>query len=258
MDITDQQGAVDAPGHLSVSDLQAALVAGLADFRRAPLFGMFFAGVYVLIGLGLIWLGAGLMTWTLVISLGFPLFAPFAAVGLYDVSRRLEKDLPLSWGETLGVLLRERDRQLPWMGALIAVYVLFWTFLAHMIFALFLGPSALTGDVASADVLTTSAGRNMLAMGGLVGACLAYLLFSLTAVSLPMLLEREVDFVTAMLASLRLVRENLVVMSVWAAMIGVSLFIGMVPFFLGLFIALPVFGHATWHLYRRAIPIAEG
>jgi uncharacterized membrane protein len=238
---------------VTLGDLASALRAGLGDFRRAPLFGLFFGGVYVGIGLGLVWMRAGAFTWTLVVSLGFPLFAPFAAVGLYEVSRRLEQGRPLSWPGVLGVILAERDRQLPWMGAIIVIYVLFWTFLGHMIFALFMGPSALVNATTGYDMYLTEEGLTMLAFGGAVGAGLAVLLFALTVVSLPLLLDREVDFVTAMLTSLRLVRQNLAVMLVWAAAIAAALLVALVPAFLGLLAALPVLGHATWHLYRRAV-----
>ena len=87
-----------------------------------------------------------------------------------------------------------------------------------------------------------------------MGAVFATLLYALTVVSLPMLLDdREVDFVTAMLTSIALVRENPVVMLGWGAFIAVLLFVGMLPGFLGLFVVLPLLGHATWHLYRRAV-----
>ena len=86
-----------------------------------------------------------------------------------------------------------------------------------------------------------------------IGAAFAALLFSLTVVSLPLLLDREVDFVTAMLTSFALVRDNPVVMLSWGALIGAALFLAMIPGFLGLFVVLPLFGHATWHLYRRAL-----
>lgn len=248
----------EAPHHLStgrvtLTELVVSLKAGFADFTRAPAFGLFFAGVYVAIGLFLVWSRAGAFTWTLVVSLGFPLFAPFAAVGLYEVSRRLEAGAALTWREILGVVLAEKDRQIPWMGAIIVIYVLFWTFLGHMIFALFMGPSALINATTSYDMYVTREGLSMLAFGAAVGAILAFALFSLTVVSLPLLLDKEVDFVTAMLTSLKLVRENLGVMLVWAGIIAALLVVAMVPVFLGLFVVLPVLGHATWHLYRRAI-----
>jgi uncharacterized membrane protein len=94
----------------------------------------------------------------------------------------------------------------------------------------------------------------MLAVGSLVGALIALVLFSITVVSLPMLLDRNVDFMTAIIASLEVVRQNRAIMFQWALLIAVLLFLSMLPAFVGLLIALPVLGHATWHLYRRALP----
>jgi uncharacterized membrane protein len=238
---------------LTMSDIGAALQAGVADFCRAPQFGLFFSAVYVLGGFFLIWLGAGHVSWTLATSLGFPLVAPFAAAGLYEVSRRMEQNQPLLWRDVLGVVWLERTRQLPWLGAIIVIYFLFWTFLAHMIFALFMGLSTMTNVSQSFDIFLTPNGLIMIAVELGVGAVLAFLLFSLTVVSLPLVLDREVDFVTAMLLSLRVVRENLAVMLVWALLIAVLSLIALVPWFLGLMVVLPVLGHATWHLYRRAL-----
>ncbi|MFN3145901.1 MAG: DUF2189 domain-containing protein [Paracoccaceae bacterium] len=240
-------------GRLTLAEVYAALGAGWRDFRRAPGFGLFFSGVYVLAGLGLVSLGAGTVTWTLMLSLGFPLIAPFAAVGLYEVSRRLEAGTPLVWSEVLGVVVREKDRQIPWMGAIIVIYFLFWTFLAHMIFALFMGLSVMTNITSSDEAFLTPDGLMMIAVELVVGGIFAFLLFALTVVSLPLLLEKEVDFITAMLLSFRTVQQNLGVMLVWAAIIAGLLIVGMVPAFLGLLVVLPVLGHATWHLYRRAL-----
>ena len=122
-----------------------------------------------------------------------------------------------------------------------------------MIFALFLGNATMTNVSSSLEVFLSPAGLTMLAFGTVVGAAFATLLFSLTVVSLPMLLDREVDFVTAMLTSFALVRENPLLMLGWGGLIAISLFLGMIPAFLGLFVVLPLFGHASWHLYRRAI-----
>lgn len=243
---------------LRLADLWAALALGWRDFRRAPLFGLFFGAVYAAGGLALLSLGAGTVAWTLATSLGFPLVAPFAAVGLYDVSRRLERGEPLSWAGVLGVVWSERSRQIPWIGGLIVIYFLFWTFLAHLIFALFLGlnPMARVGD--AVELLTSASGLTMLAVEFAVGGVLAFLLFALTAMSLPMLLDRELDFVTAMLLSASCIGRNLRVMLLWAAIVAVLSIIGMAPLFLGLFIVLPVLGHATWHLYRRAMVWPEG
>ncbi len=240
-------------GRLTPAEVFAALKAGVHDFRRAPLFGIFFSAFYVFVGLVLWWVGAGTFLWTLALSLGFPLVAPFAAVGLYEVSRSLEADEPLEWSEVLAVVWQERRRQLPWIGVVLLLIFLFWSFFAHMSFALFLGPSALTNISTSYGIFTTPSGIAMVVFQVVVGAGVAFLTFGLTVVSLPLLVDKEFDFVTAMLISLKTVNANKVVMATWAAIIAACLFVAMLPAFLGLFVALPVLGHATWHLYRRAL-----
>ena len=240
-------------GTVTLWELWLCLKAGVSDFRRAPAFGLFFSAVYVLGGFGMVWLGAGHVTWTLATSLGFPLAAPFAAVGLYEVSRRLERGDPLVWREVLGVVWAERSRQIPWAGAIIVIYFLFWTFLAHMIFALMMGTAAITNISGSYELFFTPQGLRMVALEVAVGGALAFLLFSLTVVSLPLLLDKEVDFVTAMILSVRTVAANLAVMLVWAAIIAALTILALIPWFLGLVVVLPVLGHATWHLYRRAL-----
>ncbi|WP_210527740.1 DUF2189 domain-containing protein [Rubellimicrobium arenae] len=238
---------------LSLADLSYALRAGLRDFRAAPRFGLFFSSVYVLGGFLMIWLGAGTVTWTLATSLGFPLIVPFAAAGLYEVSRRLESGIPLTWSDVLGVVWRERTRQLPWAGAIIVIYFLFWTFLAHMIFALFMGLSTMTNISTSWDPLLTREGLLMIATEFAVGGILAFVLYALTVLSLPLLLAREVDFVSAMILSFGCVTANPGVMLAWAFLIAAATLLALVPWFLGLVVVLPVLGHATWHLYRRAL-----
>lgn len=240
-------------GKVTLSELFSAIRAGWYDFKAAPAFGIFFSSVYVLGGWALFGLGAGTVAWTLALSLGFPLVAPFAAVGLYEVSRRLEANEPLNWREVLGVVISEKDRQIPWMGAIIVIYFLFWTFIAHMIFALFMGPSALINISTSIDAYLTPRGLSMLAVEFVIGGVFAFVLFCLSVVSLPLLLDKELDFVTAMLLSVRTVQKNPVVLLIWAAIIAGLSFLAMLPMFLGLFIVLPVLGHATWHLYRRAL-----
>lgn len=240
---------------VDVSDLKASLALGWQDFRRAPLLGLAFSLIYVLGGWLLVWatMTKGQLWWTLPASAGFPILGPFIACGFYEISRRLEGGEPLVAGEIFGVIFRQRDRQIPAIAAMIVVYFLFWSFLSHMIFALFLGNAVMTNVSSSLAVFLSGQGLVMLGFGTLVGAAFATLLFCLTVVSLPMLLDREVDFVTAMLTSFSLVRENPAVMLGWGALIAISLFAAMIPAFLGLFVILPLFGHASWHLYRRAI-----
>jgi uncharacterized membrane protein len=249
------QPAVPDVNEVDLSDLRASLAAGWRDFRRAPLYGLAFAAVYVVGGWLIFWATTtrGQIWWTLPAGAGFPILGPFIACGFYEVSRRLEAGEALSPGAVFGVILRQKDRQIPSMAAVVVVFFLIWNFIAHMIFALFLGHATMTNVSSSLAVFVTPEGLTMLAFGTAVGAVFAALLFSLTVVSLPMLLDREVDFVTAMLTSFALVQENPRVLLGWGLLIGVCLFLGMLPGFLGLFLVLPLFGHASWHLYRRAI-----
>jgi len=238
---------------LTFAEVIASLKAGIWDFRRAPLFGFFFSAFYVVVGFVLLWIGAGTFVWTLALSLGFPLVAPFAAVGLYEVSRRLEAEEPLDWGEILALVWRAKGGQLPWIGVVLLLVFLFWSFFAHMSFALFLGPGALTNISSSYDVYLTPSGAAMVVFQIVVGAMVSFLTFGLTVIALPLLVEKEFDFVTAMLISLGTVSRNKGVMILWAAIVAISLMVAMAPVFLGLLVVLPVLGHATWHLYRRAL-----
>jgi uncharacterized membrane protein len=240
---------------LAPGDLRACLLAGWRDFTRAPMFGLFFAGVYVAGGWLIVYAltVSGQIWWTLPVAAGFPILGPFIACGLYEVSRRLEAGEPLSWRAVLGVIARQKDRQIPSIAVVVVVFFLFWNFLAHMIFALFLGLTVMTNISSSFDVFLTVNGLTMLAVGTVIGAVFAGVLFALTVVSLPLLLDREVDFITAMITSVSVVQANPRRMLIWGLMIAVLLFAGIAIGFLGLFIVLPVLGHATWHLYRRAL-----
>lgn len=240
---------------LNLSDITAVLRLGLRDFLRAPLFGVVFSAVYVAGGL-LLWrvYGVAGRQWLLApAAVGFPLLGPFAAVGLYEVSRRIEKGLALRWPEVFGVVFAQKDRQIPAIAAIIIVLFLFWMFVAHALFALFMGLRAFGPAPDMASLLLEGNGPLMLLVGSVVGAGFAAVLFSTTVVGLPLLLDKEIDFVTAMIHSTRTVLANPRVMLVWGMLIAIVLFLGMLPWFLGLFVALPVLGHASWHMYRRAL-----
>lgn len=240
---------------LSLADLTESLAAGWRDFRAAPVLGLLFAAVYVAGGWLILWsvTTQGQLWWILPAAAGFPILGPFIACGYYEMSRRRGAGEAMDWVQIIGVIFRQKDRQIPSIAVVIVVFFLFWNFLAHMIFALFLGRATLTEISTSLTVFATPDGLAMLAFGTAVGAVFALVLFALTVVSLPLLLDREVDFITAIITSVRLVAANPVLMIGWGAFIGLCLVAGMLPWFLGLFVALPVLGHASWHLYRRAI-----
>ena len=216
---------------LSFGDLGAALAAGWRDFVQYPAYGLFFGAIYV--------------------AAGFPLLAPFCAVGLYEVSRRREAGLPLGWGAVLGALRGRGDEQIMSMGVIVFVAFGFWLMVAHGIFAIFLSGSGIGSE--SLELFRTPAGLWMLVVGSAVGGLMALAFYAITVMSLPMLVDREVDFLTAIIVSLATVRSNGLVMIGWACVIAALLMAAMLPAFFGLLVALPVLGHATWHLYRRAV-----
>jgi uncharacterized membrane protein len=240
---------------LTLADLRAALAAGWRDFLAMPQFGLFFGGFYVLAGLvfGYFAFVGQELTWLIPATAGFPLIAPFVAVGLYEASRRREAGEPLHWRKVLGALKGHGDDQILSMGVIVFVAFGFWMIVAHAIFAIFMAESGVSahGGWAMIEALLTPSGLAMLGVGSAVGAVMAYAFYAMTVISVPMLVERKVDFLTAIISSLKTVKHNGPVMLAWAAIIAILLALAMIPAFLGLFIALPVLGHATWHLYRR-------
>ena len=245
--------APQVAGDLAWADLAAALGAGWRDFLAMPRFGLFFGGVYVLAGLAIGWatLAGGNLTWLIPAIAGFPLVAPFIAVGLYEASRRRAAGEPLTWRAVLGALKGHGDDQILSMGVIVFVAFSFWMIVAHAIFSVFVGESGMGRDPLAA--LLTPAGLAMLGVGSAVGAAMAFVFYAMTVISLPLLVERKVDFLTAIIASFTVVKRNFVVMLGWAALIAGLLFAAMLPGFAGLLVALPVLGHATWHLYERAV-----
>lgn len=250
---TAPQVSVTVAQDLTLGDLTRALAAGWRDFAARPLFGLFFAGIYVLAGAFLYYalFAWGQPAWLIPATAGFPLLAPFVAVGLYEVSRRREAGLPIRWGPVLGALRGQGDEQLLSMGGLVFVAFGFWLTVAHGIFAIFMAESGIGGE--SLALFATPAGLAMLVVGSVVGGIMALTFYAVTVVSLPMLVDRKVDFITAMITSLNAMRANFAVLLAWALLIAISLAVALLPLFLGLLVVLPVLAHATWHLYRRIV-----
>lgn len=241
---------------ITFSDVTAALGEGWRDFLKAPLIGLFFGGIYAAGGIAMYLLLRVYHEpwWIIPIAVGFPLIGPFVAVGLYETSRRLEAGEPLRWGEILTVIIAQRKRQVAWMAFVVLFIFWMWLYEVRMLMAIFLGFKSFSTVEAFVGVVTsTPEGIGFLAVGTAVGAFLSFVLFCATVVGIPLLLERELDLITAIITSFKAVFQNLVPMIGWGIIIVVLTFAALLPMFLGLLVVLPVLGHATWHLYKRLI-----
>lgn len=235
--------------------IREALSRGLSDFAATWPYGLFFGGFYALFGLALwqvtVWTGQGY--WLMLAAFGFPLLGPLSAVGLYEISRLRDAGERTTWARVLTGVWREKDRQMPSMAAVVIVLFIFWIFIGHVVFALFMGLSTMTNVSSTYEVFLTSNGLMMIGVELMIGGAVALLLFAITVMGMPMLVDREVDFVTAMIASVGVVTRHPGPMLSWAAIVTVTMILAMLPLFLGLIVVLPVLGHSTWHLYRAAL-----
>lgn len=245
---------------ITPSDVLDCLDKGIRDFRAAPQYGLFFGAFYAAAGVlitSLLWYFE-LAYLAYPLATGFALVAPFAATGLYDVSRRLERGETLSWSQVLGAVRASSGKEMAWMAVVTMFTLIIWLDIAAFLFFAFMGfGGGATGDLLN-EILTTPRGWIFLLVGNVIGAVLAALVFSYSAVSFPMLYDRNVDFVTAMVTSVKAVLANPASMALWALIIAVHLALSLVSMFLGLIVALPILGHATFHLYRRVVPEQPG
>lgn len=240
---------------ITIEDVKSSLVEGIADFRRAPRHGLVLGIVSAAIGIGifamLYLLGLPYLAYPL--GAGFALISPFLAAGLYEVSRRLETGDSLAARDVWASVVSRSE--IRWMGFATLFILIMWMYQVRFLMALFLGYSGMmaTLDEFLRVVFTTSEGLMFFAVGNIVGAFLSVVLFSISVVSFPLVLDRDVDFVTAMITSVKAVATNPIPMAFFAVIIAAMLFASAITAFLGLLVALPVLGHATWHLYRRVI-----
>jgi len=228
---------------------------GWADLCRAPgislTYGVIFTAVSALLTLGLFLVGAEYFLPPL--AAGFMLVGPLMAVGLYETSRRLEAGQPVSLSGALFVATKS-PAQLAFIGALLALFLLAWMRIASLLFALFFGTRGFPPvDEIMRLMLFTWEGLGLLIVGSLVGAVLAAVVFSISAVAVPLLLVRDMDAISAMLLSVRCVRENFAAMALWAWLIAIITACGLLTFYLGLAVTFPLVGHATWHAYRDLV-----
>jgi len=241
---------------IEFADIREALQEGFKDFLKAPAYGLLFGGVFVLGGL--IILGALTvydMPWMIIpVAIGFPLVGPFIAVGLYEVSRRLIAGQPLKFGEIMLLMLGQRERQLGWMAFVVLFIFWIWIYQIRLLLALFLGFKSFKSIPDFINIVaTTPEGFGFLIVGTLVGAFVALNLYAATVVSMPLLMHKEIDFVSAIIVSFKAVQTNFMPMLGFALIVGFLTLVAMIPAFLGLLVTLPVLGHATWHLYTRVV-----
>jgi uncharacterized membrane protein len=253
MSISGKEDPVVRP--IAAADIAEALGQGLRDFQAMPVLGVAFGALY---GLGGILIVLSLTAFGMIylaypIAAGFALIGPFIAIGLYEMSRRREAGQPVTLG-AIWSTVRSRG-ELGWMAFVTLFVFVIWMYQVRLLIALILGINASFSSLQQfiTTVLTTNEGLLFLAIGNAVGAALSLILFSLTVVSFPLLLDRDVDFVTAMVTSVRAVVTSPLPMIGWAAVIVVLLIVSSIPWFLGLLVTLPVLGHTTWHLYRRIV-----
>jgi uncharacterized membrane protein len=153
----------------------------------------------------------------------------------------------------LVTVFRQRERQLGWMAFVVLFIFWIWLYQTRILLAIFTGTSAPSSiDKFLAMVVSTQSGLTFLAVGSLVGLVLALVLFSTTVFAMPMLLDTEIDFVTAIATSVRGVFASPLPMLGWGVVVTASMIIALAPLFLGLLVVLPILGHATWHLYALA------
>jgi len=241
---------------ITFADLRDAVRSGLDDFNAFPSHGAFLVVIFPAVGL-VLWglsVGANLLHLVYPMIAGFALLGPIAAIGIYELSRRREQRLPVSWTNILDIL------HSPSIGAIaILSFFLFlifaaWIGTAEFIYAANFGsavPSSIVDLVT--QVFTTASGRRLLIVGTAAGFVFAVVSFAMGVVSFPLLLDRQVGAPTAVATSIRVVSKNPVTMAAWGFFIAASMAMGSLLFLFGLTVVLPVLGHASWHLYRKVV-----
>lgn len=255
----DEQAAPMTIRTIDVADLKDALAKGIEDFKEMPTHAVFLVAIYPVLGLliGMGTLGGRLTPLLFPLAAGFALVGPIAAIGLYELSRRREQGLPLSWKHAFDVLRSHSIVSIAELALVLAAIFLGWLVIAQAIYMATLGGEV---DVVPASivefarqVLTTPAGWAMIIVGNVVGFCFAVVVLAISVVSFPLLIDKDVGLPTAIQTSIKAVMANPRTMAIWGLIVAASLLIGSIPLFVGLAVVMPVLGHATWHLYRKVV-----
>jgi len=240
---------------IDVVDVVSALQRGLEDFRAVPTPGILFGLTYCVAGhlLARAVFDAALAPLVFPLVAGFALLAPVFAIGLYELSRRREEGLPTRWWHVLGVRRHASPLAILALGAFLALLFVAWLAAAAALYQAIMEtpPASLAAFVR--EILTTNAGWTLILAGHVVGAVFAVTVFMVSAVSFPLLVDREIGAIGAVRTSVRAVLANPLPMGAWAGLLAGALILGCAPLLLGLPVVLPVLGHSTWHIYRRVV-----
>jgi uncharacterized membrane protein len=241
---------------IEIKDVCDALAEGLNDFLAMPTHAAFLALVYSLCGLLLAYATSAQNALQLLFPLasGFALVGPFVAVGLYEMSRRRELGLEISWKYAFNVLRSPSIPSIAALGALLLAIFAVWIIASQLLYTALYGP---TPPVFFVDFLqqvaSTERGWLLVTVGCFIGFYFAAVTLAISVVSFPLLLDRDAGAFIAVATSINTVRKNPIPMALWGLIVAAALLIGSLPFFMGLTLVLPVLGHATWHLYRKVI-----
>ena len=248
--------AAPAVHRIGFADLGAALRQGWEDFKAVPSHAVMLVLIYPVLGLVLARLVQGYAVLPLLFPLaaGFALLGPFAALGLYELSRRRELGEPAFASDALAVLRSPSLGAMLGFGAILLALFLVWLAAAQAIYVALFGyaPAAAIPDFAR-RVLSTPEGWSLILVGCGVGFLFALAALCLSVVAFPMMLDRHAGIGDAMATSLRVVAVNPLPIAAWGVIVALLLVVGSVPAFLGLAVVIPLLGHATWHLYRKAV-----
>ncbi len=240
---------------IHLSDVGVALRRGVDDFLALPTHSVPFGVFYAAAGLLLLAIAFDRALLPLIVPLvgGFALIGPFAAVGLYAASRRREADLDIRWRDLLDGYRAPASGAVFGLGLVLAVLLVTWMAAAAALTHLLLGPLPADLGAAAHALFATPAGWTLMAVGGAIGLAFGTFAFAISVIAFPLILDRQVDAITAANASRRAVAANPGPMAAWAGIVAGLLVLGALPAMLGLVVVLPILGHATWHLYRRVI-----
>lgn len=242
---------------IGIADLRQSLAQGWDDFMACPTQLVFLGVIYPLVGLVAARAAAGgpLLPLLYPMIAGLSLMGPVVALGIYELSRRREQGLPISWLNVFDVLRSRSIGSIVTLGLVLCAIFVAWLFAAQAVYQATMGGEPAPTSIWDllGRVLTTSSGWNLILLGNAVGFLFAALVLTLTVVSFPLLLDRDVGVRIAVRTSIRAVMENPVPMAVWGLIVAVLLALGCLPIFVGLAVVMPVLGHATWHLYRKVV-----